>query len=92
MIYKLIIGACLSLALKLIIFPDWSTVAALFVFASSGLVVYFLEQVPYSVKAFKTLDVAVCNLIAQTERNQDRFVKLEAHLERLDNRTRTPGR
>lgn len=95
MIYKLVIGACLSLALKIMLVPDWASVAALFVFALSGLGVYFLERTDFS-SVFKEFQDRCNSAILDTDKDVetlvDRLNKLESHVERLDNRTRPSGR
>lgn len=88
-LYGVIICACLSLGLKIILIPDWATVAALFVFAASGLAVYFLEDKSENQKArIDKLYTDVEGLVNL----KDRLAKLETHVERVDNRTRPVGR
>lgn len=93
LLYKLIIGACLSLALKTVFVPDWMTIAALFVFATSGLVVYFLERKStVSEDRVNYLDQSLSQLISDFHKVNDKMTKLENHVERVDNRTRPAGR
>lgn len=87
--YKILIGACLALAFKIALVPDFPSVIALVSFVAAGLGVYFFEsQGPNQKDRVDVLFKEMEDLASFKER----FTKLEAHVERVDNRTRPPGR
>jgi hypothetical protein len=91
--YKILISACLALAFKIALVPDFPSVIALVSFVAAGLGVFFVsDNLQKRHSRFESAIQTIHENSVVLVKAQDRLAKLEAHVERVDNRTRPPGR